>query len=116
MTPLLLLLAQAPDAAAMLAVAHDAVAGERCRYDGASTDVTVCGRRHADRYRVPFVVHDPGDPRFETVAAERARLLHRTTPVQDLSPFLVSGGMAGVHATVAGDGRVRTEGLRQLAP
>lgn len=116
MTPLLLLLAQASDPAAMMAVARAVVAGERCRYDDASTDITVCGMRHADRYRVPFVVHDPGDPRHEGVPAERKRLLARTNPVEDHSPFLVGGGMAGVSTTVGGDGAVRTAGLRKLAP
>ena len=99
----------------MIATARDQVRGPRCHDEGPSTDVTVCGLRHADRYRVPFIVHDPGDPRYQSVAAERARLLARTTPLQDLSPFLVGGGMAGVHMTVNADG-VRTEGLRRLAP
>ena len=116
MAPFLLLLSPAPGAAAMIAVAREAITGPRCSYDRQSTDITVCGLRHADRYRVPFVIRDPGDPRFEAVSAERARLLHRTTPLQDLSPFLVGGGMAGVHAMISGDGSVRTEGMRRLAP
>ena len=112
----LLVLAQAPDAAAMIAAARAQVAGPHCVYDQASPDVTVCGLRRADRYRVPFVTRDPGDPRYEAVAAERARLLHRTTPIQELSPFLVGGGMVGAHMTVSGSGAVHAEGLRQLAP
>ena len=111
-----LLLAQAPSAAEMIAVAQTQAVPPRCTYDSASTDVTVCGLRHADRYRVPFVAHDMGDPRWEGVAAERTRLLHRTTPIGDLSPFLVGGGMVGVSMTVAGDGSTRTAGLRRLAP
>lgn len=116
MAPLLLLLAPEPSAAAMIAAARAAIAGPRCSDYGQSTDITVCGRRRADRYRVPFVVHDPGDSHYEAVAAERTRLLHRTSPLQDLSPFLVGGGMAGDQTTIGGDGRVRTEGLRRLAP
>ena len=111
-----LLMMDAVQAAAMVEKARARLNPPRCVYDADSTDVTVCGLRHADRYRVPFVTSDPGDPRHEAVAAERARLLHRTTPLQDLSPFLVGGGMAGVHMTVTGDGSVRTEGLRRLAP
>jgi len=80
----------------LMARSRAMVAGERCVPDANRTDITVCGRRRADRFRVPIIVHDEGDPRYETVRAERDRLLHRTNPVQDLSPFLVGGGMAGV--------------------
>ena len=125
MVPLLLLLAPAdpalpaavrPDAATMMARAREVVAGERCRYDSASTDITVCGLRLADLYRVPFVEHDAGDPHHEGVSAERRRLLARTTPIQELSPFLVGGGHVGVSTTVGSDGSVRAGGLRKLAP
>ena len=114
--PLLLLIAQAPDAATMIERARAAVAGPRCSYDARSTDVTVCGLRHADRFRVPLVERDPGDPRYESVRAERTRLLHRTTPIDDLTPFLVGGGMAGVSTTIGGDGSAKVAGLRKLAP
>lgn len=90
-------------------------AEQRCAVDPDSTDVTVCGMRRADRFRVPFVTHDPGDPRHEPVMAERTRLLARTTPIQEKSLFLVGGGMAGVSMTL-GPGGVRTEGLRTPAP
>ena len=116
-SPLLLLLAaQASDAVTMFERAQAAVAGPRCIYDGGSTDVTVCGLRHADRFRVPLVERDPADPRYESVRAERTRLLHRTTPIDDLTPFLVGGGMAGVSTTIGGDGATRVTGLRKLAP
>lgn len=69
----------------------------RCVYDPNSTDVTVCGRRNADRFRIPFdVPPEPGDPRHEGVMQERTRLLARSNPVKDMSPFLVGGGLAGV--------------------
>lgn len=114
MIALLLLLAQ--DVAPLIAKANEVLrADPRCIVDTASTDVTVCGLRHADRYRVPFIVHDPSDPRYEGVPAERARLLARTTPLQEHSPFLVGGGMAGVHATLAVDG-AHVATLRPLAP
>lgn len=93
----LLLLAAGQDQATLLAHARSLTAAERaCEISRTSTDITVCGRRDADRFRVPFITHDGGDPRYESVAAERERLLHRTNPVEDLSPFLVGGGMTGV--------------------
>lgn len=68
----------------------------RCVYDPNTTDVTVCGRRNADRFRIPFEVPpEPGDPRHEGVMQERTRLLARSNPVKDMSPFLVGGGFAG---------------------
>ena len=122
MTPLLLLLAQAPDPATMLAVAKEAVAGERCRYDSQSTDITVCGLRHADRYRVPLQVERPrGTMLADSASTERASLTHRATPLEQLSPFLVEGGHVGVSVGVAfgpgaDAGRTRIAGPRRLAP
>ncbi|WP_294204164.1 hypothetical protein [uncultured Sphingomonas sp.] len=69
----------------------------RCVYNPNSTDLTVCGRRNADRFRIPFdVPPEPGDRRHEGVMEERTRLLARSTPIKDMSPFLVGGGFAGV--------------------
>lgn len=84
------------DAQELIGRSRDVIAGERCIADPNTTDITVCGRRRADRFRVPLIVHDAGDPRYEAVAVERDRLLHRTNPVEELSPFKVGGGMAGV--------------------
>ncbi len=70
---------------------------KRCVYDPNGTDITVCGRRNADRFRMPFEIPpEPGDPRHEGVMEERTRLLARSNPVKDMSPFLVGGGFAGV--------------------
>lgn len=102
------------DAATILANSHAVIAGERCTGDPNVTDITICGRRRADRFRVPFLVQDAGDPRHEAVAVERDRLLHRTNPVQDLSPFLVGGGMAGV--TISSRSGVKGITDRKLAP
>ena len=119
MFAMLLMLAAAPDptvaeGAALLAASRAMMAGERCTPDPNSTDITVCGRRRADRFRVPFIVHDEGDLRHEAVRVERDRLLNRTNPVQDLSPFLVGGGMAGV--TVSSATGVSGVTNRPLAP
>lgn len=99
------------------AAAQDKLAAERpCAVDPNSTDVTVCGRRQADRFRVPLVVRDPGDPRHEAVMAERTRLLARTTPLAEKSPFLIGGGAKVGVAMTTGAGGTRVEGARELAP
>ncbi len=86
-----------------------------CVYDRNSTDITVCGRRNADRFRVPFVPQpEPGDPKHEAVMAERTRLLARTTPIDEMSPFLVDGGFAGV--TMDTNPRDHGATLRKPAP
>lgn len=115
MVPLFLLIAAPPQLEAdFVAKARERLAAERrCVVEPDSTDITVCGLRHADRFRVPFVVRDPGDPRYETVAAERARLQAPTNPVKELSPFLVGGGMVGVSVGIGFDGSVAT---RKPAP
>ena len=69
----------------------------RCVYNPNSTDLTVCGRRNADGFRIPFdVPPEPGDRRHEGVMEERTRLLARSTPIKDMSPFLVGGGHVGL--------------------
>ena len=89
----------------LMAIAKTRMAAEQpCIQNADETDITVCGRRTADRFRVPLVEHDVGDPRHESVRNERTRLLHRTSPLADLSPFQVGGGMAGVSMTVGGEG------------
>lgn len=98
----------------LIATARARMAAEQpCIQRADETDITVCGMRTADRFRVPFVVHDAGDPRHETVHNERTRLLNRTSPLDDLGPFQVGGGMAGVSMTVGGEGGTS---LRKPAP
>jgi hypothetical protein len=85
-----------------------------CRRGRAADEIIVCGRRDADRYRVPLLVPTPGDPRQEGLYDERERLQHITTLCQDNSIFLVGCGMAGVTvSTSLGDRKPR---LRPLAP
>lgn len=107
MGPLSLILLLADDPLIASAKARISVE-QHCVPSASETDVTVCGLRNADRFRVPFVVHDPGDPAHEGVRAERTRLLHQTSPLQELSPFQVGDGMAGVTATMGGDGGMST--------
>lgn len=110
MIALLLLISQDP----MMARAREMTAAEqRCVPNTSTTDITICGLRRADRFRLPFVVHDAGDPRHESVQAERVRLLNRTNPVQDMGPFQVESGMTGMSV---GTGGVTLGGKRKLAP
>ena len=87
---------------------------KRCVMPSGEREITVCGRRMADRWRVPFVGFAPGDPRGESVSGERVRLQHQTTPLQDHGPFLIGGGSVGVHVStsIGGDGGLK---LRPLA-
>ncbi|MBJ6120334.1 hypothetical protein [Sphingomonas mollis] len=113
---LLLMLMLADDMGALMQSARDRTAAEhRCVATADTTDITVCGLRHADRYRVPFVVHDPGDPRHEGVSAERNRLLARTDNCQEKRAIQVGCGFAGVHMTTGGNG-TSVGGMRKLAP
>ena len=118
---LLALLIQTADPAALIAGERLRTAAEtRCVVDPDTTDITVCGLRQADRFRVPFSTR-PRSRGSDDVVAERGELLHRNTPIQDLSPFLVGGGMAGVHAGIglgpgAGSGKVDAGGIRPIAP
>ncbi|HXH14552.1 MAG TPA: hypothetical protein VNJ10_00295 [Sphingomonas sp.] len=98
----------------LMTAARSRMAAEQpCLPSADETDITICGMRKADRYRVPFIVHDPGDPAHESLRAERTRLLHRTSPLADLSPFQVGGGMAGVSVMVGGEGGTS---IRKPAP
>jgi hypothetical protein len=77
-------------------------------------DIVICSRRDADRYRVPFNTIDPNDPKNQTVAAERDRLLARTSNCQEKSTFLVGCGKVGVGVSTARG--VTLGGERPLAP
>ncbi len=70
----------------------------------AGEQIVVCGRRAADKWRVPFVGFAPGDPDTPDVMGERERWQNKTTPCQNLSVFLVGCGMAGVSVTTRLDG------------
>lgn len=113
----LLLLIAANNSPADAAIAHyqDLTdAAPACgRPDG--DDIVVCGRRAADRYRAPLVVHDPGDPMHEGVSAERDRLLARTSNCAEHRAALVGCGFVGV-TTKVGAGGVHFGGERPLAP
>ena len=77
-------------------------------------EIMVCGRRDADRYRVPFIMPTPGDPRIVDVPAERARLVATETPCQQQGAHLIGCGMVGMKvSTKIGSGKIE---YRPLAP
>ena len=116
--PLALVLIQlaAPD---LVAAARARTAAETRCPETDATDVTVCGRRNADRFRAPLVERT-GPPSRDADPGGRTAMLHRTTPVQDMGPFLVESGFAGVSAgTSFGPGAksgIKVTGARPFAP
>jgi hypothetical protein len=120
--PLMLILASSPAGAAEPAAQDDSFerylaftsVNPDCRAKAPADMIVVCGKRNADRYRVPLVLPVAGDPGHEGVGDERVRLQHQTTPCQDRGPFLIKCGMVGVAATVGfGGGKPQ---FRELAP
>lgn len=81
---------------------------------GRSDDVLVCGRRAADRWRVPLATLDPDNPENTPVMVERDRLLARTSNCKEMSLFLVGCGKVGVGYSTSGG--VAFLGMRPLAP
>jgi hypothetical protein len=81
----------------------------RCRQRGGA-DILVCGRRDADKYRVPYITAVPGDPKNLTVHQERAKLLARPSPCEENGPFLIGCGMVGVTvSTTLANGKTEVE-------
>jgi hypothetical protein len=86
----------------------------RCSAPKVSNEIVVCGRRRADRWRVPYLLKEAGDPSIQNVSAERNGLIPTTTPCQDRSIFLVGCGKVGLTAS-AGIGGGQGVKLRPLA-
>lgn len=86
----------------------------RCSAPRASNEIVVCGRRRADRWRVPYLLKETGDPSIENVSAERNGLIATTTPCQDNSVFLIGCGKVGlsVNSAIGGGSGIK---LRPLA-
>jgi hypothetical protein len=89
----------------------------RCAKPSSDREILVCGARRADRWRVPFVGYDIGDPRGESVEGERKRISddHRL-PCGRRAIIADCGGGVGVKVTTAfgaSGGELR---LRPLAP
>ena len=79
-------------------------------------DIVVCGRRAADKFRLPLIAVDPGDPKKEGVPAERERLLARTNNCEEMSTFLVGCGKAGVTMSTRTGVTLGGGGERPIAP
>ncbi|MFM9829314.1 MAG: hypothetical protein ACKVOB_11320 [Sphingomonas sp.] len=85
--------------------------------DDAGDDIVVCRARDADRYRVPFIEYEAGDPRAETVLAARDRWIARPAPCKSHGPYLVGCGAVGVSAKVKfGAGGTGKPQVRGFAP
>ncbi|MDB5709360.1 MAG: hypothetical protein JWL96_1430 [Sphingomonas bacterium] len=110
----LLLLAADPSAAWLAQERAATRVSPICTAPTDSNEVTVCGRRHADRYRVPLIEIDRDNPANEGVPAERYRLLARTNNCREHNLFQVGCGMAGVTASTRHG--ITTGGERPLAP
>ena len=82
----------------------------RCAAPQSSDEITVCGRRDADRYRVPLTSIAPRDD----VPLERETLLAPRVNCGRIGMSFADCGFAGVTATTGGAG-TRLRG-RKLAP
>jgi hypothetical protein len=71
-------------------------------------EIVVCGRREADRYRVPFEsVSAPGDPKTTNVHEERGRLIARESACQQMAAQPYGCGMVGLKvSTKLGSGKL----------
>ena len=110
MIPMLLMLAAADDA--LIAQYRARTRAEvPCDRPARPDDVVVCGRRVADRYRVPFVTADARD----SVPAERARLLEpKMGGCGRVGAFFNDCGFVGVTTTVGNGGAAQVK-TRKLA-
>ena len=115
MTALILVALAAPAGAAdpMDTYLDKTSAQPRCKA-AAGSDIVVCGRREADKYRVPFLIPTPGDPKTRGVHEERATLIAQETPCESHGPFLVGCGAVGVSvSTKIGGGKIEYRPLAQ---
>lgn len=88
----------------------------RCRVAADGYDIVVCGRRDADRYRVPFDGYPDGDPRNESVSGERNRLASAPRVACGLAWNTSTCGGAGVSvSTTFGAGLKEQLRVRPLA-
>ena len=115
MAALLILALATPAQADVMATYLDRTSVQpRCKA-ATGTEITVCGRREADRYRVLFVSpQQPGDPKTTNVHEERGRLVARQSNCEQRGALPYGCGMVGVRvSTRLGTGKVE---YRPLAP
>lgn len=89
----------------------------RCVRPSSDREILVCGARRADRWRVPYIGYEAGDPRGETVEGERKRVSAAPkVPCGQGAIIADCGGGVGVKVNTAfgaSGGELR---LRPLAP
>lgn len=117
--PLVALVASAPAIATedpLMAYRKLTTVEPPCNRDPQGTEIVVCARRDADRFRLPLTgIFEAGDPKAESLMGERERLQHIMTPCDERGPFLIGCGMVGVSVSTAigGTGGIKR---RPLAP
>lgn len=116
MLALMLLLQTTPSAAALIAETRALTrATTECRMQRDGDDIVVCARRDADRWRVPYLIPTPGDPKAEDAPGDTERLIARPNACAEMRLMAYGCGMAGVSATAGARG-VGVHTLRPLAP
>lgn len=68
----------------------------RCDNPRDTSEILVCARREGDRYRVPFVGYEAGDPRGESVKDERERVMANPPLPCGIGAILAHCGFVGV--------------------
>lgn len=86
----------------------------RCATTTSDRELLVCGARRADRWRVPFIGYDAGDPRGESIEGERKRLASEPPRKCGNEAFLRNCGAVGVSVSTRLNGERLA--LRPLAP
>jgi hypothetical protein len=88
----------------------------RCSTPASGNEIRVCGRRQADRWRVPFVGYEVGDPRSESVEGERKRISAAPrVPCGKGAIIANCGGGVGIKAAIGLGPGGETLHLRPLA-
>lgn len=111
------LVGQQTAVSAVLADYHTRTQAEiPCRSSTDESEIIVCSRREADRYRVPFVApnlgRDSDGARLNRLIGDPAQ--QGITPCGE-GAFTVRCGKVGVTATIGFDGKVKMQ-QRELAP
>ena len=88
----------------------------RCVRPSNDSEILVCGTRRADRWRVPFVGYDAGDPRGETIEGERKRLASEPPRKCGNEWALRNCGSVGVATTIGFGASGSDIRWRPLAP
>jgi hypothetical protein len=90
-----------PDSAEAILERHretTAIDADGCLKARKADEIVVCGQRATDlRYRLKEQYYEAGDPRGESVAAERDRIMREEPLKCGVGAILKGCGMVGVH-------------------